>query len=169
MKFRTCSYEAEVSQALKDGHWPDGCTPELRTHVETCASCSDLVLVTQAFQGARKEAEAAPRVNSAGILWWRAQLRQRNMATRQISRPITIAQTFAFMVTVLVAGAFVGSQYNHGLRWGSWWSDLTLSRALHLLSMSSTKLDWTSVWLFSGLGALILLSGLVVLLVSEKS
>ena len=45
-------YEKEVTQALKSGHWPEGCAPELRAHVEACADCSDQVLVTRAFQQA---------------------------------------------------------------------------------------------------------------------
>lgn len=66
MTFRTCSFEKELAQALKDGHWPEGCGPELRAHVHTCGNCSDLVLVTQTFRQARGESEcAAPPVRRA--------------------------------------------------------------------------------------------------------
>ena len=73
MTFRTCSYEVELTQALKDGHWPQGCGTELRAHVDGCGSCRDLVLVTQAFQGARRGSEQLVPSGSASLLWWRAQ------------------------------------------------------------------------------------------------
>jgi hypothetical protein len=57
MTFRTCSFEKELTQALKDGHWPQGCGPELRAHVDGCSNCGDLVLVTETFQRARSESE----------------------------------------------------------------------------------------------------------------
>ena len=170
MMFRTCSYEKELTQALKAGHWPQGCGPELRAHVDTCANCSDLVLVTQTFQRARSESErAAPVANSTSLLWWRAQLRRRNAATERVNRPITIAQTFAWFVTVVVGIVFVASQYRHGLRWASWWSELLPPRATHFVPAGSAPVDWNLPLLISVCALLALLSGLVVYLASEKS
>ena len=169
MNFGTCAYEEEVTRALKAGHWPEGCTPELRAHVASCASCGDLVLVAEAFQQARSESAHELPSGSPGLLWWRAQLWRRNAAAEKITRPITIAETFALMVTGLVASVFVGWQYDHGLRWGAWWSEETLARGLHLLSAGSQKMDGNVLLLFSGLGILVVLSGLVVYLISEKS
>ena len=168
MTFRTCSYEVELTQALKDGHWPSGCGTELRAHVDGCGSCRDLVLVTQAFQGARRESEQLMPSGSASLLWWRAQVRRRTAATERVSRPITIAQTFALFVYVLVAVVFAASQYNHGLHWASWWSELA-PRAVHFLPDISGKVDLNSFLLISGLGVVALLSGLVVYLASENS
>jgi hypothetical protein len=91
MTFRPCSYERELTQALKDGHWPQGCGAELRAHVDVCGNCSDLVLVTQTFQRARCESERVAACGSPSLLWWRAQLRHRNAAAERVSRPITIA------------------------------------------------------------------------------
>jgi hypothetical protein len=169
MTFRACSYEKEITQALKDGHWPQGCGPELRAHVEACGNCSDLVLVTQTFQGARSESERAAPCGSPSLLWWRAQLRRRNAATERVSRPITIAQTFAWFVVVLMGVVFVASQYRHGLRWASWWSEFVPARGLHVLPLGSGPVGWNLLLLISGFGVLVLLSGLVVYLASEKS
>jgi hypothetical protein len=169
MRFRTCSYEKEVTQALKNGHWPQGCGPELRAHVEACDDCNDLVLVTQTFLCARSESEHSAPGFSPSLLWWRAQLRRRNAATERVSRPITIAQTFALFVNVFVGIVFVASQYRHGLHWASWWSELMHPRALHLLPIPSGQLDWNLLLLISGFGVLALLSALVVYLASEKS
>jgi len=169
VRFRTCSYEKELSQALKDGHWPEGCGSELRTHVDWCGHCSDLVLVTQTFQRARTESDRAAPCGSPSLLWWRAQLRRRNAATERVSRPITIAQTFAWFVTVLVGVLFVGSQYSHGLHWASWWSEFVPPRAFHLVPFGSGQVDWNFLLLISGFGVLALLSALVVYLAAERS
>lgn len=169
MTFRACSYERELAQALRDGHWPQGCGEELRAHVDECGKCSDLVLVTQSFQSARRVSERVASVgNSPSLLWWRAQVRRRNAATERVSRPITVAQTFAWLVTVLVGVIFGVSQYRHGLAWGAWWSELAPARAFHLLGGSGLA-GWNPLLVISGFGVLALLSGLVVYLASEKS
>jgi len=169
MMLRTCSYENELTQALKDGHWPEGCGPELRAHVKACGNCSDLVLVTQAFQSARNETESSTLCGSPSLLWWRAQLRRRNAAAERVSRPITIAQTFAWFVYLLVGVVFVASQYRHGLHWALWWSELAPPRTLHFLTIGSGLAGWNLPLLISSFGVLALLSALVVYLASEKS
>ena len=166
MTLRTCSYETELAQALKAGHWPDGCTPDLRTHVALCRNCGELVLVTEAFQRARSESRTVP-ADLAGVLWWRAQLRRRNAANQRASRPISIAQSFALFVNAAVAIVFVAWQYHHGLRWASWWSERELAPVLGRFAIGS-RLDGNAL-LICSLGMLALLSGLVAYLVSEKS
>ena len=167
MTFRTCSWEHEVSQALKDGHWPEGCAQELREHVATCANCGDLVLVTQTFQQARSESEREAPNGAPGLLWWRAQLRRRNTAAERVSRPITIAESLTLVVYLLVAVIFVASQYRHGLRWALWMPELAPSRFFHLWAIESA--NWNLPLLILGCGVLALLSGVVVYLASEKS
>lgn len=169
MMLRTCSHESELTQALKDGHWPQGCGPELRAHVDVCGTCSDLVLVTQTFQNARSESESTVNLGSPSLLWWRAQLRRRNAAAERVGRPITIAQIFAWLVTLFVGVLFFASQYRHGLRWASWWSELVPSRAFHSLPFVPGQIDWNLLLLISGFGLLALLSAVVVYLASEKS
>lgn len=167
MTFRTCAHEKELRQALKDGHWPAGCFPELREHVGNCASCSDLVLVTEAFQQARKESSQQVSQTS-NLLWWRAQLQRRRTAAEQVSRPITVAQTFAWAVSVLAAVTFAISQYHHGLRWANWWTEVAPSRLLHLAPIATQSLDWNLFVLVPTIGALALVGGVVAYLVSEK-
>jgi hypothetical protein len=169
MMLRTCTYEKELTQTLKDGHWPQGCGQELRAHVDACAACSDLVLVTQTFQRARSESDLAAPAVSPSLVWWRAQLRRRNAAEQRVAQPITIAQTFAWLVTALVGIIFVVSQYRSGLHWASWWSELVPSRTFHLLSVGSGQVGWNLALLISGLGVLALLSAVVVYLASEQS
>jgi hypothetical protein len=168
MTFRSCSCEKEITAALKAGHWPQGCDGALRSHVETCASCADLVLVAEAFQKARTESTQQVLPASPGLLWWRAQLRQRNTAESKLNRPITIAEIFALAVALLSMALLAASQYRHGLRWEAWWSQLAPSHALHSFSIAAARLDWNLVVLAPSVGALLLLSGVVVYLVAAK-
>lgn len=169
MTFRTCSREGELTRVLKDGHWPDGCGPELRAHVGACAACGDLVLVTQTFQQARSESDAFAPAASPDLLWWRAQLRRRNTAAQRVAQPITIAQIFAWAVTALVGIVFVAAQYRHGLHWASWRSELVPSQVFHPPSIEVASTGWNLPLLISGFGMLALLSAVVVYLASEKS
>lgn len=169
MILRSCPFEKEVQQALKNGHWPQGCVPELRAHVASCRSCSDFVLVTQSFHHARAESVASPRPDSPSLIWWRAQLRRRYAVTETVARPVTIAQTFALSLNLLVAAIFVIWHYRHGLRWSAWWSDLMPARILHLLTGPAFRPDWNPVLLIATLGAIAALSALLLYLASEKS
>jgi len=169
MTFRTCSFENELAQALRAGHWPEGCGEELRAHVKACANCSDLVLVTQTFLSARSESEQTVLCTSPGLLWWRAQLRRRNAATERVSRPVTIAELFALVVYVFVGVVLVASQYRHGLKWSSWWSEIAPARAFHFLSTGSGQVNPNLLLLIFGFGVLGLVSILVVYFASERS
>ena len=167
MTFRGCSCEKELRQALQSGHWPAACAPELRDHVHECESCSDLVLVTQAFLLARQHPSEAADV-PANLVWWRAQLRRRRAAAEKVSAPITVAQIFAWAISLVAAIGFFSSQYQHGLRWGAWWSEMA-PRIFNFSPLANAKLDWNFVVLIPTVGALALVAGLVVYLVAEKS
>ncbi|HLV86759.1 MAG TPA: hypothetical protein VKV39_07265 [Candidatus Sulfotelmatobacter sp.] len=168
MMLRGCSWEAELTRALKAGHWPDACGPELGAHVEGCRSCSDLVLVAETFRRARTaSAEREPGV-PANLLWWRAELRRRNEAAQKVTQPITVAQSFAWVVSSLVALVFLVSQYRYGLRWGSWWPELSVGRIVHQWSVAGAELQWRMSLLIPCVGMLAVLSGIAVYLVKER-
>jgi hypothetical protein len=124
MRLRSCPREAEVKALVERGQWPQACAPELRTHVDNCRSCSELALVTAAFQRARNQALGRAQLGSPGLLWWRAQLRRRNAAVERISRPILTAQIFALAVNLVVAVAVAVWQARHGLAWLTWLQQL---------------------------------------------
>jgi hypothetical protein len=120
MTLRPCPRQTEVQQLLEKGHWPHACPAELRAHLGDCRACSELVMVTQAFQQSRVAAAAQVRLPAPGAIWWRAQLRRRNAAVERVGKPILGAYAFALAVTVLVAATFAISQARHGLRWLDW-------------------------------------------------
>jgi hypothetical protein len=129
------------------------------------------VLVTEAFRQERVVSEGQARLNSPGVVWWRAQLRQRNSALEKIAKPIQGAQIFALIVSVAVAVGFIVSQARHGLGWLSWFSGLRQTEAFHLgtlWSFVSMTSDWNLAVVIAGFGALALLSGVVLYLAFER-
>ena len=166
MRLGFCAYADELGAILRRGHWPEGCGAELRAHVEGCSRCAEQVLVAQSFQQARREAVEEARAGSASLLWWRAQFRQRNAALEQVSRPMTMAQIFALLISVsAVVGLFV-SQMRKGVDWFSWLSgpeSPTMLRADLLGVFASMNADGSLTLLAVGLVAVALLGGVVYL------
>jgi hypothetical protein len=112
-----CAREDEVLMMVSTGRWPEAAPAELRQHADQCQVCGELGLAAVAI-GEEAEA-AAPNLPSSGTVWWRAQLRARQEAARQVVRPITAAQMMAFAAMVGVAGAVFGATtqwFQRGLR-----------------------------------------------------
>lgn len=177
MMLRSCTREKEVKDLLERGQWPVAAAtaPELRAHVSGCRSCGDLVLLTAAFQRARREAVDAASIGTPGVLWWRAQLRQRNAAVERIGKPILGAQIFALAVNLLLVVGFVAWQARHGVGWLTWLEQLPQTGSVYLDSLWPAAIsgtDWepvlTPMVLILALATLALLGGVVVYLASEK-
>lgn len=171
MIFKACPREPEVNELLHSGRWPAARSTELALHVNSCRRCSDLVTVKQALSSLMAEATSEARLDSPGVLLWRAQLRRRNAAFASVGRPIASAQIFALLTFFLVAVGLVVSQAKHGIQWLSWFEEAPQMRAFHfetLWSFSFMRADWNLMILIPTLGALAILSGVVLYLASEK-
>ena len=176
MTLRGCKREKEVRELLLRGQWPGASGDELRAHVESCRSCGDLALVMSAFRSAKAESAGAanldrPNVGSAGVLWWRAQLRKRKAAMESIDRPILGAQIFALSITLAIAAAFVVSQTRHGVPWLAWFGQLPHAVSAYfadLWTSASAVPAWGLVLGISGLAAVALFSGVVLYLDRQR-
>lgn len=169
--FKACAREAEVAELLHSGRWPAASSTELDLHVSGCRKCSDLVLVKQAIYRLRVETVSEARLDSPGVLLWRAQLRRRNAAFASVGRPIAGAQIFALITFIAVAAGLVAAQAKHGIQWLLWFDEAPQMRAFHLetlWSFSFMRADWNLMILIPTLGALAILSGVVLYLASEK-
>jgi hypothetical protein len=173
MNLTSCPYEKEVRQLMARGQWPAACPPELRTHVNGCRACGDLVLISEAFRHARAESLAAARPVAPAVLLWRAQLRRRNAAVERVGRPLLGAQIFACAVALFAAAGFASFEARNGVEWFtlSYWHDwfvqLPQAAAAQWASLSSGTLAG-SAWSWMALATLLLLGGVAVYLATDK-
>lgn len=116
-----CEREQDVLDAVSSGRWPARCDEELRVHVDACVLCSDLAKVAAAVIGDRDAAGSQARIPSAGIVWWRVQLRAREEAARAAGRPLAFIQGVAASVALWLIVSLVRAlpvEYVSG--WRTW-------------------------------------------------
>jgi hypothetical protein len=90
-----CPRESDVLDALASARWPDRVDAELTQHVSSCAICQDVVAVAAAMREDHDATWREANVPSSGQMWWRAEMRARQDAIRDASRPVTVAQAVA--------------------------------------------------------------------------
>ena len=90
-----CKYESEILDAVASGRWPDRLGTELHDHVRSCSICSELALVSAMYRDDYASALDHIHVPSAGLVWWKSELRARREAVRVASRPITLVTGIA--------------------------------------------------------------------------
>jgi hypothetical protein len=171
MNFKSCPNEKEVRELVARGGWPFAAEPDLRDHVLSCRSCSDLVLVSVAFKKARADSLAAAKPGAAGALWWRAQLRRRNAALERISRPLLGAEIFALAVSVLTGLGFTVFEARNGVAWLSWLEGVPENAALHWDNLRASMLadpSWSWAVLVPAAATLALLGGVAVYLATDR-
>jgi hypothetical protein len=97
-----CTREQDVLDALTADCAVQDWGDELRTHVEACAICRDIVAVALPLLQEHHAAVDDAHPPSSGIVWWRATMRARQEAAQAATRPITVVQGVA-----LASGAAV--------------------------------------------------------------
>ena len=100
-----CPRESDVLDALASARWPDRVDAELAQHVAACGICQDVIAVAAAMQEDNDAAGREANVPSSGQMWWRAEMRARQAAIREASRPVTVAQSVAALLALVVVGA----------------------------------------------------------------
>jgi hypothetical protein len=132
-----CEREIEIVEAVTCGRWPAGAGEDLQSHAGSCPVCSDVVRVAMALTNDRNDGLQLARVPSAGLVWWRAEMRARRDAVTKATRPIKIVEWTAVLCVLAAAGVFL------------YWTG------------PSALAQLPSLTLFIGLGVLIFLSSLV--------
>ena len=135
-----CNREIEIVETITSGRWPAGCTDELKLHAASCPVCRDVVRVALALTQDRSDALQAVRIPSAGLVWWRSEMRARRDAVNKANRPLQIVECVAALCVIVAAAALF-----------RWFGPAILT---DLLLQPSTLL-------LVGLGVLVLLSTLV--------
>ncbi len=98
-----CPRESDVLDAVASARWPHRVPRELADHVASCAICADVVTVAEAMRADHDAVWPQADLPSPGQVWWRAEMRARQEAIRKASRPVTIAQGVAALLTLAVA------------------------------------------------------------------
>ena len=145
MSRHECQYEADVVTMVYTGRWPERAPDELRAHAATCAVCSDVAVVAAAIESETTE-NAAPSLPSSGTMWWRAQIRARQDAAREVVRPITAAQALGLAALFGTVGAVFGATapwFQSAIRWfGS-----ALSGMRESIRLPAIPSDLSGVWI----------------------
>jgi predicted anti-sigma-YlaC factor YlaD len=100
---RECVRAADMLAAMTAGPEPVISNEELREHADACESCREMVTVVSALRAERDRLRRSTIVPSAGLVWWRAQLRRRQQAALKAAAPVTAVQAAAIVAAVVLA------------------------------------------------------------------
>jgi predicted anti-sigma-YlaC factor YlaD len=100
---RECARAADVLAAMTVGPAFQRSDDELLRHAETCESCREMVTVVSALRAERDRLRRSATVPSAGLVWWRAQLRARQQAALKAAAPLTAVHAAAVVAAVVLA------------------------------------------------------------------
>jgi hypothetical protein len=156
-----CPRESDVLDALASARWPHRVDRELADHVASCTICQDVITVATAIQTDHDAAWAEANVPSSGQMWWRAEMRARQDAIHEASRPLTVAQGVAAASALTIAAL---------LAWFAWPSVHNVLSSIGLVgdgpaAFASPML----IPLAIAMGALLIVAPLAIyLVVSEK-
>jgi predicted anti-sigma-YlaC factor YlaD len=161
---RECERSSDVVAAAIAGELSHAADTELRRHLAECEACRDLALVVSALRGERDRVRRVAPAPSAGLVWWRAELRERQEAERRAAAPVTLVHAAAF-IAVLAIAVVSFSTFAH-LPWTAWLADFlptlpTWSETSQALADLSPVLRWAlalgaTAWLILGPVALYL-------------
>jgi hypothetical protein len=98
-----CPRESDVLDAIDSRRWPHRVDRELVEHVASCEICSDVLTVAAAMREDHGATWREADIPSSGQVWWRAEMRARQQAIRDASRPITIAYGVAAVAALVLA------------------------------------------------------------------
>jgi len=151
--------------AVTTGSWPeDG----LLEHAAACRTCSDIVTLLQTLASERDRLIGQAQVPSAGLVWWRAQIRARQEAARKVAQPIAYAQGIAVAVGLVIAFAVAGLAVPWVGERAAWLMDY--ARAIQMsaeITGLTTALPGSVVWLIAGVAIWFIVAPVVILLAEE--
>jgi hypothetical protein len=112
MNANRCDRDDELLDALSRAFVP----AELDAHARACAACGELRLVAGALLDDRAGAMLQAPLPSAGTVWWRMQLRQRQEAQAVARRSLFIGQALTLVVAIALVVSLLGGNVDDGVR-----------------------------------------------------
>ncbi|MDD5544937.1 MAG: hypothetical protein PHX83_17355 [Acidobacteriia bacterium] len=149
MKMNLCPQEERVLQACSTGEWPE----PLRTHAATCPECAEMVRTYQWMQEQAYQ-DIPHNLPDPGMIWWKAQLMQREILEQKAIRPVQTFQRASVVVTLLAVFLIGLWRWPHLEKWlgawtpgleRSWWTLTNLSPVFTTLMLISVGLIAVSV------------------------
>lgn len=104
MAKRDCDREPEIVAAVAAG----AVGPELRSHVDACDSCRELLAVASAVVDDRATIMRSANPPGAGLVWWRMNMREKREAARAAVRTGSFIQLALIVGAIAVAIAVLG-------------------------------------------------------------
>ncbi len=101
-----CEFENRIVKSSKSG----AATEEISAHLETCADCREAARIVSLFQNELKNTIAPQHLPTAGLIWWKSRLREKQRRAAQVGQPILIVQ----IVSVIVFGGALVWLFNNG-------------------------------------------------------
>ncbi len=98
-----CPQETAVGHAVRSGDWSDS----LRTHAAECAICGDIVSASQWMQSLAALPEGTVPLPDAGVVWWRAQLAEKQRAAERAQTALAWFEIAAAAICAALAGWIV--------------------------------------------------------------
>jgi len=131
MAKRDCDREFEVLECATTGAVGE----ELRAHIASCDTCRDLFDVAHSVAGDRNALMRTAHPPSAGLVWWRANMRAQNEAARAAVRAGSFIQVALLIAAVAVGLAFLGISIDfHAV--GHWIASAAQAFAIPLIALA---------------------------------
>ena len=105
MNEERCLCEDELLDALGRGF----VGAEMEVHVASCSSCRELRTVAGTLLDDRARAMMEAPVPSAGTMWWRMRVRQRQETEATARRSLLIGQAVTLVVAIALVISFFGT------------------------------------------------------------
>ena len=132
MNIVDCPQEEDVSKASRTGQW----TVPIKAHLAECSHCREIVLASRWMQALAQFPESDAALPEPGVVWWRAQLIEKQAAAERSQKPLEWVENFtAAVIAIAVAGGFA---------WG--WSQIQgrLPALLETMWPEFWKATWTA-------------------------
>jgi hypothetical protein len=155
---RECVRAADVLAAMTAGPDPRLSDEELLRHADTCELCRNMVTVVGALRRERDRLRRGTAVPSAGLIWWRAQLRARQQAALRATAPVTAVHAAALVAAVVLAIVLVSVAARSGataslsgfLPSVSFWAEASQSLTIESPALRYGVMLGATAWLILG-------------------
>ena len=113
MKQTTCEFEEKVLQALRTDHWD----PAVEGHVHQCEVCSNHLEVASGMRQLAELPLVDSRLPDPRLIWFKAQLLERQTVQEQVVRPIRVFRTASYFVLLLLVLQLLSSHWPQVKGW----------------------------------------------------